>query len=109
MNDEPRIVERVREAATRRLLFLPHAVRQMTRPDRQITTADVRQVVTEGELIEDYPEDARGHSCLLHGLGEGQRSVHVVCAPKEDYLAIIPAYVPSPTEWESDMRTRRPR
>ena len=59
------IVERVRRAAARRLLFLPHAVRQMARPERMITSSEVRTVVEQGELIEDYPEDARGHSCLV--------------------------------------------
>ena len=38
---------------------------------------------------------------------ERVRSVHVVCAPKEDYLAIITAYIPSADEWEADLRTRR--
>ena len=64
-------------------------------------------MIRQGELIEDYPEDARGHSCLLHGLGDGQRSIHVVCSPKEDYLAIITAYLPSQNEWKSDLRTRK--
>ena len=82
------IVERVRRAAAQRLLFLPHAVRQMVRPERMITSSEVRTVVEQGELIEDYPEDERGHSCLVHGRGIG-RSIHVVCAPKDGYLALI--------------------
>ena len=97
--------ERVRRAAARRLLYLPHAVRQMARPERMITSGEVRAAVDLGELVEDYPDDARGHSCLLLGRG-GERSVHVVCAPKEEYLAIITAYVPSADEWEADLRTR---
>ena len=101
------IVEQVRRAATKRLLFLPHAVRQMARPERMITTREVREIVEQGELIEDYPDDARGHSCLFHGRGNGQRDIHVVCSAKEDYLAVITAYLPSPDEWESDLRTRK--
>ena len=100
------IVERVRRAAAQRLLFLPHAVRQMARPERMITSSEVRTVVEQGELIEDYPEDARGHSCLIHGRGN-ERGIHVVCSPKEGYLAIITAYIPSVDEWEQDLRTRR--
>ncbi len=60
----------LREKARERILFLPHAVRQMMRPDRMIGTADVRKVIFEGKIIEDYPEDARGHSCLMLGYGE---------------------------------------
>lgn len=101
-----RIMERLRRAAARRLLYLPHALRQMARPERMITSSEVRAVVELGELVEDYPDDARGHSCLLLGR-VGERGVHVVCAPKEDYLAIITAYIPSADEWEPDLRTRR--
>ncbi|OHB72831.1 MAG: hypothetical protein A2V70_01395 [Planctomycetes bacterium RBG_13_63_9] len=96
----------VRVAAERKRLFLPHALRQMSRPDRMVTTAEVRLVIEEGEVIEDYPNDPRGHSCLLLGSGEGGRAIHVVCAPKEDYLAVITAYLPDEAEWSSDFRTR---
>jgi hypothetical protein len=93
-------------AARKRILFLPHAIRQMSRPDRMISAQKVRRAVTKGDVIEDYPEDARGHSYLVLGLGEG-RHIHVVCAPKNDYLAIITAYLPDPAEWESDLRVRK--
>jgi hypothetical protein len=53
-------------------------------------------------VIEDYPEDPRGHSCLILGLGYNDRPIHIVCAPKEDYLAVITAYVPDPSEWLQD-------
>ena len=100
-------VEQVRNAAEQRILFLPHAVRQMVRPDRMITTGEVRAVIEGGAVIEDYPEDARGHSCLMHGNGDRGRDIHVICAPKSDFLAIITAYLPSADEWEPDSRTRR--
>ena len=99
-------IERVRRAAAQRLLYLPHAIRQMARPESMIASGEVRAVVELGELIEDYPDDARGHSCLVLGRGN-ERGIHVVCAPKEDYLAIITAYIPSVDEWEADLRTGR--
>jgi hypothetical protein len=100
------IIERIRESALRRLLFLPHAIRQMSRPDRIVTPAEVEAVVATGELVEDYPEDVRGHSCPLLGFGDGGRPVHVVCSPREDYLAVITAYLPNPSQWSSDFRRR---
>ncbi len=109
MSEQEDILSRVLDSSKRRILYLPHAVRQMSRPDRMITTSDVRRVVESGELLEDYPDDPRGHSCLLLGRGEDGRVVHIVCAPKEEYLAIITAYVPSPGEWEDDLRTRKKR
>jgi hypothetical protein len=102
------IASLVNAAARKKLLFLPHAVRQMSRPDRMISVQEVRRVVLRGEIVEDYPEDARGHSCLILGTGEAGRKIHVVCAPRREYLAIITAYVPERDEWDSEFRIRRP-
>jgi hypothetical protein len=101
------ILERVRKAATRRILFLPHAVRQMSKPERLISAVEVRSVIDEkGEVIEDYPDDVRGHSCLILGTGEEGRPIHVVCSSKDEFLAIITAYVPSADECDKDWKTR---
>ena len=101
------ILSLVREAATQRILYLPHAISQMNAPDRMISTIEVRSVVLRGAVIEDYPGDARGHSCLMLGQGDIGQSIHVVCAPKDGYLAIITAYLPNPAEWQPDFRTRK--
>ncbi|MDE3019592.1 MAG: DUF4258 domain-containing protein [Nitrospirota bacterium] len=100
-------LEEVRRATQKRLLFLPHAIRQMSRPERMITPQEVERVVMTGELVEDYPHDSRGHSCLLLGLGDADRAIHVVCSPKADYVAVITAYLPDTTQWSSDYRRRR--
>jgi hypothetical protein len=97
----------IREKAAERLLFLPHAVGQMSRPDRMIQTSEIRKVIEEGTIIEDYPEDARGHSCLMLGWGGENRPIHVVCSPKDVYLAIITAYLPDQDQWLNDFTTRR--
>jgi hypothetical protein len=101
------ILHQIRQAAAIKVVFLPHAVQQMSRPERMISPAEVRSVVNTGEVIEDYPEDVRGHSCLLLGHGTDHRPLHVVCAPKAEYLAIITAYLPSSDQWEADWRTRK--
>jgi hypothetical protein len=101
------MLDRVRAAASHRLLFLPHAIRQMSRPERMLPPGDVAAVVMTGEIIEDYPEDVRGHSCLMLGFDAGGNPLHVVCAPKVDYLAVITAYRPDPTQWSPDWRTRQ--
>jgi hypothetical protein len=48
-----------------------------------------------------------GHSCLLLGSADGGRAIHVVCAPKPDYLAIITAYIPHPDQWSADFKNRK--
>jgi len=102
-----RYLSLVREKAKRKILFVPHALRQMSRADRMITVSDVRKVIFEGEIIEDYPRDKRGHSCLMLGTGMDGRAIHVVCSPKDEYLVIITAYLPTEHEWEQDFRVRR--
>ncbi len=93
-------------AAEKKILFLPHAIRQMSHPNRLITTSEIRRVISDGEVIEDYPEDVRGHSCLMLGFGDTTRPIHVVCSPKDEYLAIITAYLPDKDEWSDDFRVR---
>ena len=97
----------VRRAAKQKILFLPHAVRQMSRTERMSSFDEVRRAVIAGDVIEDYPEDVRGHSCLMLGTGAGGKAVHVVCAPKDGFLAIITAYLPKKHEWDSEFRVRR--
>ena len=71
-----------------------------------ITISDARKVLDEGEIIEDYPGGARGHSCLMLGKGIDGRPIHVVCAPKDEYLAIITAYIPEDSQWSEDYKRR---
>jgi len=106
MIESTAILTRVRQSAAKRILFLPHAIRQMSKPDRMIIAADIRAVIEAGEIIENYPDDTRGHSCLMMGF-EDKRPLHVVCTPKGDYVAVITAYIPSDQEWENDYRKRK--
>lgn len=94
----------VREAAAKRILFTVHAIQQMSHVDRLITREEVEFVIETGELLEDYPDDPRGHSCLIGG--RLSRPIHVVCAPKAQYLAIITAYPPDPDQWADDFSRR---
>lgn len=93
-------------AATKKILFLPHAIRQISRPDRMISTDEIREAVFHGEVIEEYPHDQRGESCLLLHV-QPNRALHVVCAPKNEYLTVITAYIPSPEQWSADFKVRK--
>jgi hypothetical protein len=42
----------------------------------------------------------------MMGFGTDKRPVHVVCAPKDDFLAVITAYLVDPAEWSSDFKQR---
>ena len=43
--------------------FSRHALDQSVQ--RQIAVADVRETILRGEVIEDYPDDKYGPSCLI--------------------------------------------
>jgi len=106
VGEKSSIIRLVRRSAAKRILFLPHAVEQMSRPDRMISAHEVRRVIENGEVIEEYPEDARGHSCLVLGGGDDGRAIHTVCSPKADFLAVITAYLPDPDAWKDGFRVR---
>lgn len=100
-------IDVIRQSAEKKVIYAFHALDEMNAENEMITKNEVRYVVFDGEIIEDYPEDKRGHSCLMLGLPNNRRPVHVVCAAKEEYLAIITAYIPSLEKWEADFKTRR--
>jgi hypothetical protein len=88
------------------LVFTGHALRQMFA--RHIDLQDVRAVVAGGEVIASYPQDQPYPSELLLGFPSG-RPLHVVAAYHGDErtVSIVTAYVPKPSLWSEDFRTRR--
>ncbi|MFZ4525085.1 MAG: DUF4258 domain-containing protein [Chlorobium sp.] len=109
MTDYSDIISSVQKSAAERIIYLPHAVQQMSRPDRMILVAEVRNVVERGELVEDYPEDVRRQSCLLLGYKLDDTPIHVVFSPKKGSLAVITVSIPNLEEWEYDYKRRRRR
>jgi len=85
-----------------------HAERE--RQADKITISELEAALCICEVIEDYPEDPRGHSCLGLGFAD-TRPVHAVCAIKDDprELLLITVYDPSqrPEKWEAGFRRRR--
>ncbi|GDY22050.1 hypothetical protein LBMAG56_33970 [Verrucomicrobiota bacterium] len=83
-----------------------HAVRQMVA--RNITPQEVTQTVLTGEVIEDYPNDKYGPSCLLFGRAAQQRPLHVQCThPSRPLVKVITAYEPDPAEWDATLKQRK--
>jgi len=104
--DGAEVKQEIIESAKKKILFLPHAVQQMSRPDRMITTREVEDTIYNGEVIETYPDESRGRSCLVLRKSDN-RCVHVVCAPRLEYLAIITAYIPDTAQWTNGFRNRK--
>jgi hypothetical protein len=75
------------------------------RLDDALTVADVETALRAAELLEDYPDDPRGHSCLVLGYTGGD-PVHVVCGlTRQQRLFLITVYRPRMPKWR-DERTR---
>jgi hypothetical protein len=72
-----------------------------------LTAKQIEDALKEGfELIEDYPDDPRGHSSLLLTWVD-VTPMHVVCAPHESDLIIITLYIPSGNEWNDNFKQRK--
>lgn len=75
--------------------------------ERGIFLGDVRKVIMQGEIIEQYPDDLPYPSCLLLGLSIDGRYLHACVAANGENIHIITAYYPEPNEWEADFKTRK--
>ena len=85
--------------------FSKHAVDQSIL--RQISVQELREAIANGEVIEDYPEDKYGPSCLILGFTQAGRPLHAQCSyPSRPLVKIITLYEPVPSRW-IDFRVRR--
>ena len=75
------------------------------REEEDISLKDIKNAIMNGEVIEDYPNDPRGKSCLICGLSLDGRPIHVVCGYKEGMpVRIITTYRPQPPKWITPIR-----
>ncbi len=98
---------KIKETAKKKILYTEHALDEMNAEEEIISKDEVKEVISKGKIIESYPEDKRGHSCLMFSFSSQGRPIHIVCAPKDEYLGIITAYVPTLDKWQEGFKTRR--
>ncbi len=86
--------------------FSKHAVDQSI--IREIEVYEVEQAIGgDCEVIENYPNDKYGPSCLVLGFTETRRPLHIHCGYSTGRrLKIITLYEPSVQLWD-DNRVRR--
>ena len=102
------LIDEIREKfALDKVEFTKHAtVRSLA---RNISVQDIREAIAVGEVIEDYPNDKYGPSCLIFGRTNSERPLHMQCSdPSRDVLKIITVYEPDPTEW-IEFKQRKPK
>lgn len=74
---------------------------------RHITIQELREAVAGAEIIEDYPDDKYGPSCLVPGFTRQGRPLHIQCSyPSRPLIRIVTIYEPDPDEW-IDWKARR--
>ena len=75
--------------------------------ERDISVADVKNCLMNGEIIEEYPDDFPKPSALIFGYASENKIIHVVCGLDEEFLYFITAYVPNTIKFLDDLKTRR--
>lgn len=67
---------------------------------RDINVQETKEVILNGQIIEDYPHDKYGPSCLIFGMTSNGRPLHIqVSYPARSIIKIITLYEPSPQKW----------
>lgn len=68
----------------------------------------LEEAIGSGQIIEAYPNDTRGASCLIFGYTKNNRPIHAVCGRVGDNdLLIVTAYEPDEEHWAHDWKTRK--
>lgn len=77
--------------------------------ERNISRSDVKEVLTNGKIIEQYPTDQPFPSVLMLGYLKNEEPLHIVTAldKQADWCYIITAYKPGLRHFKEDFKTRR--
>jgi len=101
------LIEEIRVKIERRQYeFSKHAVDQSI--IRDISVAEIEEAIAgRSEIIEAYPDDKYGPSCLIFGYTRAGRPLHVQCSyPDRPVIKIITLYQPGQDLW-IDFRIRK--
>ncbi|MCJ7435101.1 MAG: DUF4258 domain-containing protein [Anaerolineales bacterium] len=72
-----------------------------------LTIAELEMALLDYEIIESYPEDPRGESCLILGFVD-EKPVHVVCGRnRAGHLVLITVYIPTMPKWKDPYTRKR--
>lgn len=82
-----------------------HAQQEMA--EEGISLDEVLEAIATGGILENYPDHRRGACCLLNGVTNNDRSLHIVCTTAQPVLIIITVYEPKPPKWITPTQRRR--
>lgn len=75
--------------------------------ERGITFDDIKNTILNGEIIKQYEDDKPFPSCLVLGLSNSKRKLHVVISTDNEYIYVITAYYPNLLIWNENYKTKR--
>ncbi|MDD6504917.1 MAG: DUF4258 domain-containing protein [Lachnospiraceae bacterium] len=87
------------------VLWSTHCIERMQ--ERDITRADIKNCIMQGEIIENYPNDFPHPSCLIFGYTVDNKVIHVVVGCDGTQIWIITVYIPNTDKFLDDLKTRR--
>lgn len=74
---------------------------------RRIRVGEIREAIADSGVIEDYPNDKYGPSCLIFGRTQADRILHIQCSyPGRSLVKIITVYEPDRDRWNADFAQR---
>lgn len=77
------------------------------RRQENIELQEVEEAILKEEIIEEYPDDPRGPSCLVLGYS-GQRPIHIVSGLlSTGWARIITVYTPREPKWVTPRQRRQ--
>ena len=94
MEEVQQLVQIQEKIKQRHYRLTSHA--ELERESDKITILEIEEALLshQTEVVESYPEDIRGRSCLILGFTKGGNPFHVVCGLAAEELIIITVYRP---------------
>jgi len=100
VTDLEAVLERVHaQARFENVRITEHAHQEMV--EESITLDEILEAIDTGQILENYPKHRRGACCLLGGLTDAGRPLHVVCTTARAVLIVITVYEPKPPKWQT--------
>ena len=89
-------IKKIQQAVKKEIYFRQHAIEKMA--ERDINENDVEYVILNGKIIEEYPEDKYGPTCLIYSKTQSNRNLHVLVSYTTP-IWVITTYEPNENKW----------
>ncbi len=86
----------IRDSIVPEFYLTQHAMQKML--ERKISRLELSEVINNGVIIEEYPNDKYGPTCLIFGITKGERPLHVMVSYSNP-VWVVTTYEPSEDEW----------